>query len=257
MRVLKAIALTAAFAAASTFAADETKAAKIKVLLITGHDVVPAHPWRETTPYDRTTMEASGKFDVVVCEDSAILESSSLGRYDVIVLNYGFWTAPDLSGTAKENLLAYVKSGKGLVPLHFACSAYQDWAEYKNLIGRIWKKGEGGHGPRAVFKNKVVNADHPITKGLADFEADDELYAKLSGDASIEVLVTANSADFSKKDEPLIFTHTYGKGRVAQDLYGHDVKARSSAAYKVLLCRCIEWAATGKVTIPADAFDKK
>jgi hypothetical protein len=257
MRLLTTFAVLAAFAAANVFAADEAKAAKIKVLLLTGHDVGPAHPWRETTPHDRATLEASGRFEVVVCEDSAILECSSLDRYDVIVLNYGFWTAPDLSARAKENLLAYVKNGKGLVPLHFACSAYQDWAEYKNLIGRIWKKDVAGHGPRAVFKNKVVNTEHPITKGVKDFEADDELYAKLSGDAPVEVLVTANSADFSKKDEPLVFTHTYGKGRVAQDLYGHDVKARISAAYKVLLCRCIEWAATGKVTIPANAFEKK
>jgi uncharacterized protein len=257
MRVLKTIALTAVFAAAGVFGADEAKAAKLKVLMITGHDVVPAHPWRETTPYDRATLEASGRFEVVLSEDSAILESSSLDKYDAILLNYGFWTAPALSARAKENLLAYVKNGKGLVPLHFACSAYQDWPEYQNLIGRVWKKDVAGHGPRAVFDNKVVNADHPITKGLKDFKADDELYAKLSGDAKIEVLVTANSADFSKKDEPLVFTLTYGKGRVAQDLYGHDVKARSSAAYKLLLCRCLEWAATGTVTIPADGFDKK
>ncbi len=256
MHGIKKLIVLAAFLGAGLFAAGEAAAPKVKVLLITGHDVVPAHPWRETTPYDRATIEASGRFEVTVCEDSAILEASSLGRYDVIVLNYGFWTAPDLSPGAKENLLSYVKGGKGLVPLHFACSAYQDWPEYKNLIGRIWKKGEAGHGPRSTFANKIVDAEHPITKGLEDFEADDELYAKLSGDAPIKVLVTADS-DWSKKTEPLVFTHTYGRGRVAQDLYGHDVKARSSSAYKVLLCRCIEWAATGNVTIPAGAFDGK
>ena len=252
-RIMKLVVL-GAFLGASLFAADEAAAPKIKVLLITGHDVTPAHPWRETTPHDRATLEATGRFDVTVCEDAAILEASSLNRYDVIVLNYGFWTAPELAPRAKENLLAYVKGGKGLVPLHFACSAYQNWPEYKDLIGRVWKRDVAGHRPRSTFANKIVAPDHPITRGLRDFEADDELYAKLSGDAPIKVLVTADS-DWSKQTEPLIFTHAYGQGRVAQNLYGHDVKARSSSAYKVLLCRCVEWAATGNATVAADAFD--
>jgi uncharacterized protein len=222
-------------------------APKIKVLLVTGHDVLPAHPWRETTQQDRATLEACGCFDVKVCEDVGIFESSTLGQYDVIVLNFGFWTAPELTPLARTGLLSFVKNGKGLVSVHFSCSSYQAWEEYKDLLGRVWKQGVGGHGPRGTFTVKIDDATHPITRGLSDFTIDDELYAKLTGDAEIKVLASAASA-WSGKVEPLVFVKSYGKGRVVQHLLGHDVKVRSDANYQKILCRAVEWAATGTVT---------
>ena len=221
--------------------------AKIKVLIVTGHDVLPAHDWRKTTPKVREILDETGRFDVRVCEDVGIFESSTLGNYDVIVLNFGFWEAPDPSPAAKAGLLKYVESGKGLAAFHFACASYQDWAEYQKLLGRVWKKGVGGHGPRGKFMVKIEKKDHPITAGIPDFEMDDELYAKLSGDEPIEVLATAFSADFSKKVEPLVFTKSYGKGRVVQQLFGHDTRVQENPNYKIIVARCVEWAATGTV----------
>ena len=40
--------------------------------------------------------------------------------------------------------------------------------------------GKSGHGPRGVFAAKIADEKHPITAGLKDFQADDELYAKLA-----------------------------------------------------------------------------
>ncbi len=216
---------------------------KLKILVATGFDV---HKWKETTALTRSVLEESGRFDVKVCEDLGIFESSTLKNYDAIVLNYGFWRAPELSPAARAGLLAYVKSGKGLVPLHFSCSSFQEWDEYRELIGRIWTKGVGGHGPRGKFKVEIVDKEHPVTRGLADFEADDELYAKLTGDAKIHVLATADSA-WSKKVEPIVFVKKYGEGRVVHNLLGHDLRSRKIEAYQTLLKRCVEWAASGKI----------
>jgi type 1 glutamine amidotransferase len=220
---------------------------KIQVLLVTGHDV-RAHDWRKTTARVRSILEESGRFEVRVSEDTGIFEASTLERYDVIVNNFGHWSAPDLSPEAREGLLDFVRGGKGLVSLHFACASYQDWEEYTNLIGRIWKKGVGGHGPRGKFTVKFVDKEHPITAGLTDFEMDDELYAKLTGDAEIRVLATAKS-DWSGNVEPMIFVKSYGKGRVVQNVLGHDVKAQDNETYAALIRRGAEWAATGKVTV--------
>jgi type 1 glutamine amidotransferase len=248
MRVAKLVLLLSLTLIGFTFcvrpvAADD---AKITALIITGHDVVPAHPWRETTPLIRQQLESSGKFDVKVCEDTSILESSKLDTYQVIILNFGFWDVPQLSSRAQQNLLDYVRNGGGLMPLHFACSSYQDWGEYADLIGRVWVKGVAGHGPRSTFTVNIVDQEHPITVGMSDFEADDELYAKLSGDAEIHVLATADS-DWSEKTEPLLFVKTFGKGRVVHNLLGHDVKARDYPEYATLLVRGAQWAATGQV----------
>lgn len=218
---------------------------KLKILVATGFDV---HKWKETTALTRSVLEESGRFDVKVCEDLGIFESSTLKNYDAIVLNYGFWRAPELSPAARAGLLAYVKSGKGLVPLHFSCSSFQEWDEYRELIGRIWTKGVGGHGPRGKFKVEIVDKEHPVTRGLADFEADDELYAKLSGDAEIEVIATAYS-DWSKKVEPIVFAKRYGKGQVIHNVLGHDMRARENPSFQKLLVRGVEFAATGKVTV--------
>jgi type 1 glutamine amidotransferase len=106
--------------------------------------------------------------------------------------------------------------------------------------------GKSGHGPRSVFKAQVANKEHAITKGLADFEADDELYAKMQGDVPINVLVTADS-DWSKQTEPLAFTLEYGKGRVFHEAFGHDGKAIRNPSVQKLIQRGCEWAATGKV----------
>jgi len=221
---------------------------KIKVLIVTGFDV-GSHKWKETTAQTAAALEATGRFEVKVSESVDVFASPMLKLYDVVVLNYGFWQAPDPSDAGKAGLLDYVKSGKGLVSLHFACSSFQEWSEYRELLGRVWVKGTGGHGPRGKFMVNIKAADHPITKGLSDFEADDELYAKLSGEAPIEVLATANS-EWSSKVEPIVYTKSYGKGRIVHNVLGHDTHARDNRAFQTLVNRGVEWAATGKVAAP-------
>jgi type 1 glutamine amidotransferase len=223
----------------------QENADKITVLIVTGFDA-GAHKWRDTTQQTTAILEGAGKFDVKVSEDIGIFESTSLDNYDVVVLNYGFWTQPEPSDEAKAALLDYVKSGKGLVSLHFSCSSFQEWDEYRELLGRVWVKGTGGHGPRGEFNVKIDKPEHPVTSGLSEFTADDELYAKLSGDAEIEVLASAYS-DWSKKVEPIVFVKPYGKGRVVHNVLGHDTRARENPAFQTLVIRGVEWAATGKV----------
>jgi len=242
--------LSLTLVAAMAFALPGTAAeqpAKIKVLLVTGDDVQPAHNWREVSQAIRDTLAASGKFDVRVCEDAGLLDSAAaLGRYDLVFLHLYNAKTPTLSAEAKENLAGFVKGGKGLVVSHLSSASFKEWEEFHKLCGRYWVMGKSGHGPRSVFKVRVANKEHPITQGLADFEADDELYAKLQGDAPINVLVTADS-DWSKQTETLAFTVDYGKGRVFHETFGHDGKAIQNPSVQKLIQRGTEWAATGKV----------
>jgi type 1 glutamine amidotransferase len=249
MRATRWLALLLAVLVPSAFLAlvapRSDAESKVKALIVTGFDA-GAHKWRETTDLTRAILEKTGRFEVKVCEDLGIFESSSLEGYDVVILNYGFWEAPEPSGRSKEGLLAYVKKGKGLVAVHFSCSSFQEWGEYGELLGRTWKKGVGGHGPRGKFKVSIKAADHPITKGLSDFETDDELYAKLSGEAEIDVLASAHS-EWSGKEEPIVFVKKYGAGRVVHNVLGHDARARENESFAKLLARGAEWAARGTV----------
>ena len=221
--------------------------AKIRVLLISGDDVMPAHNWREMGDATRDVLVAAGKFDVKVCEDAAILESASaLKRYDLVFLTAYNAKTPTLSDQAKENLLNYIKSGKGFAVSHLASASFKEWDEFKKLCGRNWVMGKSGHGPRSVFKVKISQPDNPIVKGISEFETDDELYAKLQGDGPINVIAEADS-NWSNKVEPMVFTLEYGKGRIFHETFGHDGKAIKNPPVATIISRGCEWAATGKV----------
>ena len=178
---------------------------------MTGDDVQPAHNWREVSQALKETLVSCGKFEVRVCEDAGVLDSAAtLGRYDLVLLDMYNAKTPTLSAGAKENLASFVKDGKGLVITHLSSASFKEWDEFPKLCGRCWVMGKSGHGPRGVFKARITKTDSPITQGLADFEADDELYAKLQGDAPITVLVEADS-DWSKKTEPLSLRSSTGR----------------------------------------------
>jgi type 1 glutamine amidotransferase len=230
--------------AISVEAADASK--KIQVLLLTGDDV-PSHNWKEASTATYDVLAATGRFDVRVCEEPMILDSAAaLARYDVIMLVFYNKNLPTITDQAKQNLLGFVKAGKGLVVQHLASASFAEWPEFKQLCGRYWLMKTSGHGPRSVFDVRVTGKDHPITKGLDNFQTDDELYAKLQGDAPIQVLAEASS-DWSNRVEPLVFVLNYGQGRVLHHCFGHDRKAVMIPNVQKIIARGTEWAATGKV----------
>ena len=243
---MRKIALLVASLGLLLVGSDLQAAAKIKVLLITGDDVTPAHNWKDMSGATREVLEATGRFEVKVSETLDPLSSKTeLDNYDVIFLTR-YNRKGTLSDEAKDNLLTFVKNGKGLAVSHLASASFPEWQEFRKLVGRYWVMGKSGHGPRSVFRVTIAQKDNAIVKEMADFETDDELYAKLEGDAPIQTLATADS-DFSKKTEPLVFTLEYGKGRVFHEAFGHDGKAVKTPSVAKIIARGCEWAATGKV----------
>jgi type 1 glutamine amidotransferase len=237
------LAAVGAAAAATPATAPATKSPR--VLIVTGNDY-PGHKWRQTTPVVRSALEAAGRFDVRVCEDPEIMATHLDNRYDVVVLHYMNWETSSPSRAALDGLADFVRGGKGLVALHFACGAFGDWPEYVNLIGRVWDRSKT-HDPLGPFRVHVVKKDHPITRDLDDFDITDELYFCLMGKPEIEVLLAARSKK-TGQDEPMGFVLRYGQGRVFQTVLGHDVKAFSTPGLARLIQNACEWAATGTVS---------
>jgi len=249
MRTWKVMLCVMGMAAVVLCAASGVQAAdKINVLLIAGDDVAPYHDWRDISETTRDVLVEAGKFDVRICETPTILESpSALAAADAIVLTMFNKSLPTISDEAKENLMAFVEGGKGFYVQHLASGSFGEWEEFGKLAGRTWKFGTSGHGPRSVFAVKIADKEHPVTKGLKDFKIFDELYAKLQGDTPIHVLVEADS-DWSDATEPLVFCVKYGQGRSIHNALGHDYKAIENPTMKQLICRSVEWVATGQVT---------
>jgi len=212
----------------------------IRVLLVTGVDH-GAHDWKTTAPALRDVLQQDKRFEVRIVEDLEFLASREVFDYDLLFLHFKNYKPLANAAQAKENLVKFVKQGKGLVAFHFACGAFEDWPEYEKLIGKVWDR-KTGHDRRGPFTVKIVNDQHPITRGMSDFQADDELYICLIGQTPVEVLATARSK-ITGKDHPMAFVLNFGKGRVFHTPMGLDVKAIQLPGVANLIRRGCLWAA--------------
>jgi len=221
-----------------------------RVVIVTGQEH-PAHNWRATAPALAEILRKDLRLDVRVVEDPQFLASPELAGHDAIVLHFMNHQQPAPGAKARENLRRFVEGGKGLVLVHFACGAFQDWPEFRSLVGRVWDPKLRGHDPRGPFRVEIASPKHPITEGLQAFDADDELYTCLAGEAPVTVLATARSK-VDGKDYPMAFVYASGKGRVFQCLLGHDVKALAVPTAGELYRRGAAWAA-GLAPVAPDA----
>ena len=253
----------------------------IRVMILDG-EMNPYHRWDVATPIIKKILAEPNKFavDVVTAPPQDGDFSNFMPKftdYQVVVLNYDAPTErwPE---ALKKSFEQYMSNGGGLVTIHGANNSFPEWTEYNKMIGMggwrnrneksgpywYYKAGKlvsdtkpgnaGSHGAKLPFQMKVVNASHPITKGLPPtwMHQNDELYAQLRGPGqNMTVLVTAYSDTNNKGTgygEPQLMVLNYGKGRVFHYAPGHDAISMSSVDYVVLLQRGTEWAATGKVT---------
>jgi type 1 glutamine amidotransferase len=237
---------------------------KVRVLVVTGQTDLPYHNWRESVPFLRAELERSGRFDVKVTEEPNALNDSALAAYDVILLHYN---GPRWPAAAEQAVEHFVASGKGLVSFHgvsygeFFGQVRKDqkwydggpgWSAYPDLLGASWRAANIGHSLRHVFPVSWVDRAHPIAHGLPEtFIANDELYHKLDLKPSTHVLARAfndTSQGGTGRDEPIIWTVAYGKGRTVHCTLGHDLSAMAQTGFLQTLSRSLEWAATSTVS---------
>ncbi|HOX38143.1 MAG TPA: HEAT repeat domain-containing protein [Candidatus Brocadiia bacterium] len=239
-------------ASAQPNAKSEAGKPVIRVLLLSGAN---NHDWRSTTPVVKAELEAVGRFSVDVTEQPEKMDPAMLPRYDVIVSN---WTNfPNVNDriwppALEQAFLDYMREGGGLVVIHAATATFQNWPEFQQIVCTTWGK-DTGHGSINTFPVSISDANHPVTRGLRDFWITDELWHRVPVQPAANVLCAALSyADKGGTGnlEPVLLTTSFGKGRCADIVLGHDANAMRNPAWQTILCRSAEWAATGMATIP-------
>jgi type 1 glutamine amidotransferase len=268
---------TAVLAALSTVGTAGEKSGKIRVLIIDGQN---NHDWKATTPVMKKELEHSGRFVVDVATSPPRGDKEAMAnwridfsKYDVVLSNYnGEPWSKEINTALQERL----KNGQvGLVIVHAANNAFGGWKEYNQMIGMGWRgvndgarlyvdaagksiklpKGQdlgSSHRYTGPFTITIRDDSHPITKGMPRewMHNRDELYDNMRGPIeNVHLLATAYSKG-TNKNEPMIWTVSYGKGRVFHTPMGHDVNGMRCVGFLATLQRGTEWAATGTVTLP-------
>jgi len=220
---------------------------QVRVLIVTGIDY-PGHHWRETAPILADALRKHKRMEVFTVEDPNFLDSTAIRKFDLIMLHFCNWPNPAPGKAARENLRQCIESGKGLCLVHFACGAWHDeWPEFEQLAGRVWfgpnpGPGKRQHDPHGAFRVEFPDPQHPIVRGMAAFDTEDELYTCLTGTHPIEVLAQAKSK-VDGKYYPMAFISHYGKGRTFHCTLGNDPKALSVPGVQELYRRGCAWAA--------------
>jgi type 1 glutamine amidotransferase len=165
--------------------------------------------------------------------------------YDAIVL-YNFHQT--LTEQQRQNFMRLLDRGTGLVVLHHAISAYEDWPEYAELVGGDFVRESPYRGESrktSTFDHdqditiSVAESDHRVTEGLPSrFTIHDETYEHLWLAEDMHVLLTTNHP---LSDEPLAWTRTPGNKRLVyiQPGQGPDVFKRDE--YRRLVANAVHW----------------
>lgn len=256
-------------------------AEKLKLLIVDGQN---NHNWKATTPILQEFLSRSGRFEVSVVTSPPNKSpaetwngfSPKFADFQVVLSNYNgeLWPEP-----VQRDLEKFVHAGGGLVIVHAANNAFEQWPEFNKMIGLGWRgagfgdrittndageivrtpKGQGpgaGHGPQHEFSIRLRDTAHPVVKGLPAewLHTKDELYHGQRGPAVDMHLIATAFSDSAKggtgAHEPMIWWIPYGKGRVFTTLMGHAEYSMKCVGFQSVVARGSEWSATGQVTLP-------
>ena len=214
-------------------------AEKIKVVVVTGGHAFEHEPFFSMFQGcdDIEYVEAQQK------DQSEIFEDISNWDYDVIVL---YNMSQTISPQRRDNFIELLNRGVGLVALHHTMCSFQQWDEYRKIIGgKYYLKATDQIAASTYkhdvdFKVHIADASHPITRGMSDFQINDETYKGCGFEKSNQVLLTT---DEPTSDGTLGWARQYGKAKVCGIQLGHGPLAYANPNYRRLVANAIRWSA--------------
>jgi uncharacterized protein len=220
----------------STFAATAQKARRLEILFLgdNGH-----HRPIERVPSIMSALGDKG-VNFTYTDKLADINTANLNKYDAVMI-YANWDS--IPPPIEKDLLAYVASGKGILPIHCASYCFRNSSEYVKMVGgQFWRH------TMDTVETQTVQPENAIMKGLKSFRAYDETYlhSKLQEDNNVLAVREIKADQFkdkpNTKTEPYTWTRSYGKGRVFYTAYGHDENTWQNEDFHALILRGILWA---------------
>jgi type 1 glutamine amidotransferase len=191
-------------------------------------------------------LEQQG-FSVLVAGNlEPLADAQALAALDLIV---PICTMGNITDAQLNGVCSAVRGGVGLAGCHGGmCDAFRSAPEWQFMTGGQWVAHPGDCG--VTYTVHFTGADHPITRGLSDFQIQSEQYY-MHIDPAIKVLATTRfpladgpHVGNGPVDMPVAWTKVYGKGRVFYCSLGHapaDIDKTPTALE--LMRRGFSWAA--------------
>ncbi len=161
---------------------------------------------------------------------------AELARTDVLVIYAA--DGGSIHGEDRAHLESYLARGGGLVALHDAVCT-DDPAWFQGIAGGAWEYG------RAKWHEGLVDLDfadreHPISRGIANFRFQDEIYTDLHVDPAVHVLAQGFQSIF--EISPQAWTWEKDRYRAFVSIQGHEWTSFSHPAWRAFVLRGIAWA---------------
>lgn len=175
-------------------------------------------------------------FDVIVSDTLASFEDEELMQeVNLIIPN---WTNGEISKQQLDGLMRTVHNGCGLAGCHAGmCGAFRNQVDYHYMTGGQWVQHPGDDGVQ--YQVCVIDREHPVTKGIGDFDVTTEQYY-MHIDPAVHVHAVTN---FGRTKMPVIWTKMWGSGKVYYNSLGHSPEILTQSPVYELMKKGFAWAA--------------
>ena len=196
------------------------------VLLILGGQIA-YHNYPQTTQILADVLEKDGLGVRTLAASPAEID---LAGTDAVVL---FTDGDFFTDDAITRLAAYVRRGHGLVTLHTAANTNVNNPDLGPLVG---SRVLGG----VIEKHTahVLDVTHPVTKGVVDFEIDDEIHDL----KPLTAYTTLIDAPMKGTRQPIAYVKPEGAGRSVHLAHGHAIAGVTNPAFQTLFRNAVRWA---------------
>lgn len=163
-------------------------------------------------------------------------DAERLKSVDLIV---PVWTMGKIEKEQLAPMIAAVQEGgTGIAGCHGGMGdSFRNEVEYQYMVGGQWVAHPGNDG--VTYTVRIKDTAHPLTEGIEDFVVVSEKYY-MHIDPAIQVHAVT---DFGDVEMPVVWTKTYGQGKVYYCSLGHQANIVSMPQTLELMRRGMLWAA--------------
>jgi type 1 glutamine amidotransferase len=225
-----------------------------------------------------STLVTDAGLSIDFTDEEKLLTYENLRRYKILIMfrdglrfPNGYWhqvywnersnkivSVPPLVKKIGQGRVGWMTAEQGKAIRQWVNEGGSLWAFHNNsqasLMNQDYRDVEGavytGHPPIRPFKVKIVNRDHPITRGVNDFVVTDEQhYVTYDKDPKYVLARSVNEDGLDYTDmagrrsnsAEAVWAYDYGKGRVCFMAPGHLISVLWNPEYEKMQQNAAKW----------------